>query len=233
MNAATMRKILLALIIPSIFAGCGKSSPSDQAKENTSPKANKTQLDKWSWLPNNTKHDAELTQIPSDAKFRVYFPKDAPLDIKTGWGKMTSNGEFMPSDKTDVTVKGGSFNSQIGPIEKNAKWGDWSFIYADASMKEPVAWGVCLTNGEIIIPKSYFQSPTNYYVQNSFEIESFGESNVLIHIDPAKGHKLCFMKLSNGLPTTAGFIGTKAEVDGKIFERKADGWYLGATKMSE
>jgi hypothetical protein len=32
---------------------------------------------------------------------------------------------------------------------------------------------------------------------------------------------------------TVGFIGSKAEVDGKTLERRADGWYSGATRVSE
>jgi len=54
----------------------------------------------------------------------------------------------------------------------------------------------------------------------------------LIHLDPAKGHRLCFLMVGRIQLPTAGYIGTKAEVDSRVLERKADGWYLGSKRMS-
>ena len=90
-----------------------------------------------------------------------------------------------------------------------------------------------MTAGELILPRSLFADPpTNIFVQNSFEIESFGDKYVLIHLDPAKSHRLCFLENDGAKIPTAGYIGSKAEVGGTILERKVDGWYRGTTRMS-
>jgi hypothetical protein len=119
-------------------------------------------------------------------------------------------------------------------VERKANWGDWDFVYADSGLKQSAGWGNALTSGELILPRELFLNiPTDKFVQNSFEIESFGERFVLIRLDPAKGHKLVFLKSGGAQTPTAGYVGSKAEVGGKVLERKADGWYSGTTRLSK
>lgn len=45
--------------------------------------------------------------------------------------------------------------------------------------------------------------------------------------------RLCFLRQRGRQIPTAGYMGTKAEGNGKILERKADGWYNGTARVSE
>jgi hypothetical protein len=220
-----------------MLAGCGQSTPPSQSSQGADSKVSKHKLDQWSWLPKTTKHDAEIAQIPPNAEIGFSIPKDEPLDAESvGFGmRVDPYGNMTPVDKGSYVVKGGALVSKLGSIEKKAKWGDWDFVYEDASHTKKAGWGPSLTSGEILLPRKWFlDPPTDRFVQNSFEIESFGDDYVLIHLDPTKGHRLCFMKIgSSNKQQTAAFIGSKAEVNGKVFERKADGWYSGNTRLSE
>ena len=85
--------------------------------------------------------------------------------------------------------------SKVGPVKRKAKWGDWDFVYAGADLKQRAGWGNALTSGELILPRNQFLNiPTDKFVQNSFEIESFGDRFVLIRLHLAKGNKLVFIK---------------------------------------
>jgi hypothetical protein len=230
-----MKQLTLGLSIALLLVGCGQSTSPGQSGQSADSKVSNQKLDKWSWLPKTTKHDAEVAQIPKGAEVGFSIPKDEPLDAESvDYGmKIDPYGNLTPIDKKSYIVKGGAFVSKLGPIEKKAKWGDWDFVYEDVSHTKKVGWGECLTSGEILLPRNWCEeAPTNFIVQNSFEIESFGEDYVLIHLDPTKGHRLCFIKSGGARAPTAGYIGSKAEVDGKTFERKADGWYSGTTRVS-
>jgi ankyrin repeat protein len=225
-----MTRFLVFVLAVSLFApGCSKSSGSDHPSRSASRKP-ETRLDDWSWLPGTGKHDSEVALIPKDSPVQFSIPENEPLktDSGGGWGGISSDGEFVPRDKKSYFVRGGALVSKVGPVERKAKWGDWDFVYSDAELKKHAAWGNALTSGELILPRIVFLNvPTNKFVQNSFEIESFGNRFVLIRLDPAKGHKLVFLKNGNSLIATAGYIGSKAEVGGKILERKPAGWYAG------
>lgn len=220
----TGRFLLLPLVAALLLTACKGSGPQDRASESAEVK-----LDEWSWLPNSNRHDAELAQIPRDAELELMIPKEQPLTAKSsGWGKVRTGFEFVPTDNKSYAVSGGALLSRLGGIEKKATWGDWDFVYGSARKEQtPMPqWGYTITSGEILLPRSVFVSPpTDAYVENSFEIEAFGDSYVLIHLDPAKGHRLCFLQVGRSQLPTAGFIGTKAEVNGKTLERRADGWY--------
>jgi hypothetical protein len=247
---------ILAFFAAIVLAGCGRSD-STTTKEAASPSAAATptpaqpvgtkpaqsadtkvseqKLDMWPWLSKTSKHDAEVAQIPKNTQIEIFIPKDEPLNAESvGYGmKIDPYGNLTPIDKKSYIVKGGALVSKLGPIEKKAEWGDWDFVYEDASHTKKAGWGECLTSGEILLPRNWYGGvPTNFIVQNSYEIESFGDDYVLIHLDPTKGHRLCVFK--SGVPhaLTAGYIGSKAEVDGKTLERKADGWYSGTTRVS-
>ncbi|HEY0685594.1 MAG TPA: hypothetical protein VGD45_24865 [Steroidobacter sp.] len=199
-------------------------------------------LDKWSWLPRSTTHDEEASAIPKDAAVFYQIPKDDPLKAKSGgetdtgggWGRIDTQGNFVPTDKQSYVVQGGTLISSLGTIQKHAKYGDWDVVYANVERTERVGWGHCLTSGEILMPRNAFgEPPASMFVQNSFAVETFGADFVLIRMDPAKKHKLCFMQTGSSDVSTVSYIGTSAEVEGRVLERKADGWYFGKKRVSE
>lgn len=221
--------VLTSLVAAFLLIGCKSSAPIRPSQQTADDK-----LTEWSWLPASHGHDAELAQLPKDADFQMYIPKDEPLATKsTGWGKVGASFEFLPIEKKSYEVLGGTLVSKVGAIEKKAKWGDWDFVY-ESARKEQIPrphWGYCLTSGEVLLPRTVFLSPpSDAYVENSFEIESFGDSYVLLHLDPAKAHRLCFLQAGRLQLPTAGYIGTKAEIGGKILLRKNDGWYSSNVK---
>jgi hypothetical protein len=223
--------LALALTACLLLSGCGKSATPISSSQIVAPK---TKVDKWSWLPKTTKHDAALAQVPKDAEIDLTIPKDEPLEAGGGLFKIDERGNPIMPDDDSYVVKGGALVSKLGAIEKKAMWGGWDFIYADSARTQKVAFGNSLTSGEVLLPRELLlDPPTNRIVQNAFEIESFGDKYVLIRLNQAKGHRLCFMQDGRAKIPTAGYIGSKAEVDGKVLERKADGWYSGTTKLSE
>jgi len=226
---------MFVLTVSLLATGCGKSSLSGTSGQAAASKP-VIALDEWSWLPPTTKHDAEVAQIPKDSTIEFSIPENEPLktDSGGGWGGISDNGEFVPRDKKSYYVRGGALVSNVGPVKRKAEWGDWDFVYADADLKQHAGWGNALTSGELILPRKVFLDiPADKFVQNSFEIESFGDRFVLIRLDPAKGHRLVFLKSGGSQVPTAGYVGSKAEVGGKILERKLDGWYAGATRLSK
>ena len=232
---ALMRNLTLVLTLALFAAGCSRSSGPENAGQGTVAKS-AMQLDEWSWLPMTPTHDEEVSKIPKDAAINFSIPENEPVrtDSGGGWGGISSSGEFVPRDKKSYFVRGGALVSMVGPVKRKAKWGDWDFVYADADLKQHAGWGNALTSGELILPRNQFLNiPADKFVQNSFEIESFGDRFVLIRLDPAKGHKLVFLKSGDSQIPTAGYIGSKAEVGGEILERKSDGWYAGTTRRSK
>jgi hypothetical protein len=219
----------VAALIIAILLLCGCSH-----KANEQPERAPAQLSKWSWLPSSEAHAAEVGRIPQGAKYSLYIPEETPLKTHSeAPGGIDSYLNFVPTVKKSLVVDGGTLVSELGPVRKTAKWGDWAEVWKDSSRSVRVGWGYCVTSGEIMLPRSVFEAPPpDKFVQNAFEIEPFGDGNVLIRLDPAKGHRLCFFEGDNGKLATAGWVGSKAEVSGKVLERRADGWYSGALRMS-
>ena len=162
-----------------------------------------------SWLPRTGKNDAAAQSIasPEDAQIRYYIPKEDPLNAGSdgGWGKIDTYGNFIPTDKSSYKVRGGSLVSEIGSIKKRAKFGDWDFVYEDSAHTKQAGWGHCLTSGEILVDRFLFDKelvkeirniPSDWYVQNLFEVEDFGEHFVLIKLT---------------LPKVTDFVSLKSE----------------------
>jgi hypothetical protein len=227
-----MSKHVVRFAIACMLFALSTACKSPMHSDNT---ASAPKLDKWSWLPQTHQNDAAAAQIPQGATISFFIPENEPLDTKSnGWGGISSTGEFVPTDKKSYTVKGGALEATIGPIVKKAHWGDWGFVYADEAHSQKVGWGNSLTSGDLLLPKKVFlDPPADRFVQNSYEVEPFGNDYVVIHLDPAKGHRLCFMKVNGGTFPTAGYLGSKAEVGGNVLTRKADGWYLGNRQVSQ
>jgi len=223
-------KITVPIVVILVLCGCS-------GKGNLQSERAPTNLSKWSWLPPSDTHDPDLDKVPLGAEVRFYVPAEAPLTTHCVACKIDTNLNAVPTVKGSLVVDGGALVSQLGSISVTARWGDWDIVWADHARTARVGWGYCLTSGNIILPREVFENPPpDRFVQNAFQIEPFGLGNVLIGLDPAKGNRLCFLGNpptagSMGSPT-AGWIGSKAEVNGRVLERKADGWYSGATRMS-
>lgn len=235
-----MRTIVFAVVLTMSVCGCGDRPAPSAQNASTAPSAAPptvpVKLDKWSWLPRATTHDAAASSIPKDAAVSYRIPEEDPLDAKSegGWGGIDADGNFVPTDKKSYVVKSGTLISSLGSIQKSAKFGDWDIVYADPERTKRFGWGHCLTSGEILMPRDAFTDPpADLFVKNSFEVETFGDDFVLIRLDPAKKHKLCFMKSGRADLSTVSYLGTNAEVGGQVLERKADGWYAGAKRVSE
>ncbi len=221
------QSLVLAIALAMVVAACSNKSAQSGAA---------TKLDKWSWLTASSKYSAEASAIPKDAQVSYSIPQDDPLDVKSegGWGGIDTYGNFLPTDKKSYSVKGGTLVSSVGAIQRKAKFGDWDIVYSDSQRTKRVGWGHCLTSGEILMPRIAFgDPPNNMHVQNSFEVATFGDAMVLIQLDPAKQHRLCFMTNEGSDVSTAHFLGTRAAVGGTVHERKSDGWYVGATRVSQ
>jgi len=201
--------------------------------------------------PKTGKYDKEAMQIAAGTKSKIEIPEGNPV-IYDGIEE-TMGGSFVPK-KGNFRVKSGQLKSGIGPLEKSADFTSWEYIYKDSTKKEIIGWGPCVTGGEVLVSNIFIKSvPADRYVENIFEAEDYGNDCTLIKLDPAKGHKLClFLDLRlpysvNGLEksvmdgklsgrcaedkspddiliSTAGYIGTKAEIQGVLYERKSKGW---------
>lgn len=196
-----------------------------------------------SWLPTTSANDAVAAKIPPNARLSFRVPKDDPLKFDAsggGWGnaKIDTLGRITPTEPTDkksYKVTGGTLVSSLGAIEKRAKYGDWEFAFEDAARTKKVGWGYCLTAGELLLPRSMIANPPlQVYGVDAFEVTSFGKDYLLVKLDPKKAHRFCFVQRSQGgeFPS-AGGPGTRIEVAGKLYERRVDGWYLGATKVPD
>jgi hypothetical protein len=162
------------------------------------------------------------------------IPDAAPLTAHSETlGGLDERAGVVPKHRKSIVVDGGLLVSRLGPVEKTARWGDWDTVWSDESRTVAAGWGYCLMSGDVLIPRRLMEDPPpGRFVQNVYEIEAFGETSVLVHIDPARGHRVCFMETPEGKRFTAGYTGAKAETGGRVLERKADGWYLGTTRMS-
>ena len=226
----------VAIVMAFAISACGeKSAPPAQAT-SASQSTVAAKLDKWSWLPASTRYSAEADSIPKGTQASFHIPREDPLNFKSdgGWGGLDTHGNFVPTDRKSYTVKGGTLISSLGSVQRSAKYGDWDIVYSDVQRTKRAGWGHCLTSGEILMPRLAFgDPPSDMFVQNSYEVEPFGDAFVLIRLDPAKQHKLCFMTNGNSDLSTVYYLGTRAEVGGKVLERKSDGWYAGAVRVSE
>ncbi len=195
------------------------------------------------WLPTTSINDEVAARIPPNARLSFRTPKDDGLKIDTsggGWGnaKIDTFGRITiaePTDKKSYKVVGGSLVSTLGKVEKRAKYGDWEFAFEDAARSKKFGWGHCLTAGELLVPRSRIANPPlQVYSVDAFEATSFGKDYLLLKLDPGKSHRFCFVNGDQGgaIPT-AGGPGTRIEVAGRVYERKADGWYLGAARMPD
>jgi hypothetical protein len=141
-----MKYILLLVTASMVLAGCGGK--------------NDTKIEKWSWLPKTAKRDAEIAQVPNGAQ--IYFSMGEPLESNAGSGFQfpdASHTRFIPAEKEPSSFVRGSLISKLGSVTKEAKWGDWDFVFADAAHREKAGWGHSLTSGEILLPRKVFLDP--------------------------------------------------------------------------
>ena len=175
-----------------------------------------------------------MAKIPPGTKLSLSIPETKPIKTHSeAPGGIDSELNFIPTAKKSLVVDGGALVSQLGPVTKTAQWGDWDEVWSDPLHKTRFGWGYCVTAGKVILPKDAFEhTPSDRYAQNALEIEAFGDQYVLVRVDSTRHHRLCWLEPSYGGGTTAGWIGSRAEVNGKVLERRADGWYQGRWRMS-
>ena len=224
----------VCLILPLFLCGCsrthGKTALSGEPQGNPTP----SQLTAWSWLPPSSAHAAELATIPAGAALALTIPKDHPISTHSeAPGGIDSQLNFVPTVKKSLIVDGGSLISQLGPVKKTAQWGDWGVVWSDAQHNSRAGWGYCLTAGDLILPRPAFEHPPgDRFAQNFFTIEPYGDHYVLLHFNPARGQRVCWLGSPFSGGPTAAWVGSKAEINGQILERHADGWYAGPWRMS-
>ena len=220
-------RTIVSIVTLLLLVGC---SGADNGRSMQAP----AKLTKWSWLPASDAHAAEVATLAPDVEVHYLIPENAPLKMHSDApGGIDTFGNFIPREKKSIVVDGGLLVSQFGASKKTAQWGDWSEVWTDASHRQRAGWGYCLTSGEILLPRAALEKPpAGLFVQNTFVIESFGDRHVLITLDRAKGHRLCFLETDHSRVQTAGFLGSKAEVRGNALVRQSDGWYFGTKRMS-
>jgi hypothetical protein len=179
------------------------------------------------WPPRTGKHDNETRTLSKEAKVSCRISQNDPIQYSGSKTlSPTVSGLMLPND--DFKINGGTIISKLGDIEKTAKVTDWDFVYEDASLKNKINWGPCLTKGELILPLSLFENPPyKMYVNNFFEAEDYGEKHILIRLDATKNHRLFMVDQE----LTVGWVGTKISLNDKIIERHKDGWYYGKQKI--
>jgi hypothetical protein len=70
-----MKALVALLSIKWLLSECNDTTGPGQSTSN--------KLDKWSWLPKTTNHDAEAAWIPNAKEIEFFIPKDEPLDTKS------------------------------------------------------------------------------------------------------------------------------------------------------
>ncbi|MBN1587625.1 MAG: hypothetical protein JW937_09415 [Candidatus Omnitrophica bacterium] len=185
-----------------------------------------------SWPPATGVNDELAARIPEDAQLIGGIAEDDPLS-QEGMSVLGADGNFWPQ-KGEMRITGGSMRTQVGEFEKRAKFTDWDFVYKDKNQTEKLAWGATLTSGDLLLPVEFLtQAPEGIYAENRFEVQDFGDKFVLVHLDPAKGHRVCVLSGGSNMYPTIGAVGSVAELDGVAVTRREDGWYQGSRKVSE
>lgn len=191
-----MRSVVVVAVISVLaLCGCGK-------EEQPATASSAKQIE---WPPRTGRNDQSAASIMQDAQLTLEIPETAK--VKYSGAQEPVGGNFAPVvGRFDVS--GGTLVSKVGPIQKEATFHAWAYVYSDGKEKEVVGWGPCLTSGEIIVSNSVMQDvPSHFMVENSFDAEDFGPRYTLITLDPSKGHRLCIwlkvpdtgMRVSGGL----------------------------------
>jgi hypothetical protein len=84
-------------------------------------------------------------------------------------------------------------------------------------------------NAKIKLKDNIFSitKPSNGFIENQFEVVYFDDKQTFIVADSTKNDKLVFVYLGPGnLKETYTFPGMKVRYQNKIFELRADGWYI-------
>lgn len=203
-----MRSVLVVAVICLLaLFGCEK-------QEEPATASSVKQLE---WPPRTGRNDQSAASIMQDAQLTLEIPETAK--VKYSGAQEPVGGNFAPV-VGGFDVSGGTLFSKVGPIQKEATFHAWAYVYSDGEKKEVVGWGPCLTSGEIIVSNIFTQDvPSNFMVENSFDAEDFGPRYTLITLDPSKGHRLCiWLKLPDtGMRVSGGItkLGS-GEVGGKV-----------------
>jgi len=174
---------------------------------------------------NTTTYDSLVAELPSypSKVFGGVLPEE-PLHAE-GNQALGLDGNFWPA-KGEYFFTKGIYYTQIDSFQTRAYFRGWDFTYSDSAMTTRQGWAPCLTHGEVIFFKSMLNKPRDYYCPNRFELTDFGDSLYLVRLDSTKGHQLCFLPYGGGdYYAIASALGSKMEIQGLEFNRRADGWY--------
>jgi len=176
MRWAFVAVILLALL------GCSERGKNGTSESNFS----ETKIE---WPPRTARIDNSASSIMPNAQLKLEIPKTAL--VKYSGAEESVGGIFVPiAGRFDVSE--GKLVSKVGPIEKEASFKAWGYVYSHGKNKEVIGWGPCLTSGELIVSNIFIKSvPSDRMVENSFNAEDFGPNYTLIKLEPSKGHRLC------------------------------------------
>jgi hypothetical protein len=177
------------------------------------------------WPPRTHVHDQEAAKIPMLANGIVMR---TPRKITwSGPGTFDADGNLTPGPG----FQGSTLVSSIGPIERRASLRGEAMVILDTTKKKLIQRAdLCLFLGEVLITKDQLLNRgESGYVENRFSVEDFGDNLFIVKLDPSKKHRLCI--LPDGT-VTAGFAGAKIDYQGVVVERKADGWYVGNSKLA-
>jgi hypothetical protein len=202
------RLFIFALLFLTYFPGCKKKTLTE-------------------WPPRTGLHDVQATkEINAELKNEV--------DIKTNIFETTDGSGGFKINKESSKISG-TVKSRLGSTVREARFGAFGDIFSDPVMTKHISDAYLLTSGEILLPVSelFNEPPHSAYVQNRFDIIDFGPRYVLLNLDPAKKHQLAFIPGEDGFIGTTYWLGTKAEFQNNIVERKEDGWYAGTLKLKE
>jgi len=147
-------------------------------------------------------------------------------------GGRVGDGQFLgvlPVPR-EFHVSPGRVITRAGPVEMTAEFDDWDYLWQG---DKPVGWMVALTSGRLVIPRwLLLEAQPGFRTMNSFAVQDYGPHFILITLDRARKHRLGILQDSGGTwRISAGTVGSKADVNGEIVVRQADGWYSNGQRV--
>jgi len=217
-----VKKMILVILLAAwsvANVGCGSGPSEEQAKGG---------LIKMECPPRTGENDQIASTLTQSDTLSHSISQNESVQYS---GFLTLNGRTPIPAQSSINVSGGVFVSKVGIVEKKARFGSWDYIYTDSSCSTVVGYGPCLTEGDVIVSAlCESHPPRDRFVENSFEAVDFGQSLTLIHLDAAKGHRLCLMLGSSYFDDGRRWFGTatKAIHSAQIYGRcdQTEGEYV-------
>ena len=143
------------------------------------------------WPPRAGQNDALAAKIDADAELIWEIPTATP--VKWNGSRDLIDGEFIPVEG-EFEVVGGQLISRVGLVEKRATVSGWTVVRNGTPEGKVVGWGVCLTDGELIVPNLFArEAPAGKWVANAFTAENLGDRFTLIRLEAIKSDRFCLL----------------------------------------